>query len=41
MTESVRLGNRTYRAWVDGVELMQYKFLEMVLVELHFTEFLV
>ena len=22
--------NRTYRAWVDGVWLMQYKLLEMV-----------
>ena len=26
----VRLGNRTYRAWVDVVELMEYKLLEMV-----------
>ena len=24
--------NRTYRAWVDSVRLMEYKLLEMVLV---------
>ena len=27
----VRLGNRTYRVWVDSVALIQYKLLEMVL----------